>query len=83
MFLFMMEPNVPEVDAVTKASVPGYVVATGSNSVKVVPMSSVLFTLMKPLFPSMIPLTMDNPRPVPTPSFLVVKKGSKILSICD
>src|SRR5580765_4648259 len=36
---------------------------------------------MKPLCPLMTPSTVDRPSPVPLPNSLVVKNGSKILSI--
>ena len=48
---------------------------------KVVPRPSSLSTAMCPLLCLMIFCTKVSPKPVPRPTDLVVKKGSKILSI--
>lgn len=48
--------------------------------VKTVPSPSRLFTSMEPPWFLMIPYADARPSPVPLPIFLVVKKGSKILS---
>ena len=51
---------------------------------KVVPRPGALSTSIRPLCLRMIPCVIDRPSPVPVPTGLVVKKGSKIrLSIYD
>ena len=50
---------------------------------KVVPTCGWLFRLDLPPWFSTMPCTMDSPRPVPLPSALVVKKGSKMRARCS
>src|SRR4029077_11202438 len=52
---------------------------TGSQRVKVVPFPTSLSTRILPPWRSTMPKLTDRPRPVPSPSLLVEKKGSKIL----
>src|SRR5262249_46978812 len=52
---------------------------TGRQSVKVVPFPTSLSTRILPPWRSTMPKLTDRPRPVPSPSLLVEKKGSKIL----
>jgi hypothetical protein len=54
---------------------------TGSSIRKKVPYPAVLVSPMVPPCPSMIPWHGDRPNPVPTPTGLVVKKGSKIRTV--
>ena len=52
--------------------------AGGKNSVNVVPRPTSLSTKMKPPICFSVPYTIDSPRPVPLPTSLVVKNGSKM-----
>ncbi len=52
----------------------------GSRMRKVVPFPGSLSTVIEPLRDLMIPWQIERPRPVPTPSGLVVKNGSKMRS---
>ena len=51
---------------------------TGSVIVNTLPLATSLSTLMVPLCRSIMPYAVESPRPSPFPSFLVVKKGSKM-----
>jgi hypothetical protein len=59
-------------------SVAAHCTCAGRDTVKVVPMPGELFSSIFPLCWRMIPKPLDSPSPVPLPSGLVVKNGSKI-----
>ena len=59
-------------------SVAEHCTCAGRDTVKVVPMPGELFTSIFPPCWRMIPNALDSPSPVPLPSGLVVKNGSKI-----
>jgi hypothetical protein len=54
------------------------VAAMGSVSVNVVPFPGMLVTRTVAPSESRIPFTIDSPSPLPRPSLLVVKNGSKM-----
>ncbi|OGS05890.1 MAG: hypothetical protein A3I76_01240 [Elusimicrobia bacterium RIFCSPLOWO2_02_FULL_61_11] len=53
----------------------------GSSMKKPAPPPGLFSAQILPLCPATMPKEMDRPRPVPFPGSLVVKKGSKILSM--
>ena len=53
---------------------------TGRNMLNVVPLPDIVSTLTIPLCCFMIPYTIESPRPLPSPTSFVVKKGSNIIS---
>ena len=52
----------------------------GKYTSKVLPLPISLMTVISPLHPTTIPLITDDPKPVPSPTPLVVKYGSNIFS---
>ena len=58
------------------ASTRGAGAPTGSSTVNVAPAPGLVMSEMRPPCSFTIPWEIDNPRPVPSPSPLVVKNGS-------
>ncbi len=65
--------------AATGAAATGAPSSTrGKYTLKVVPLPGSLYTQMQPALCLTIPYTVESPRPVPLPTSLVVKNGSKM-----